>query len=297
MSDSMDIDSECNEVDIARETRCKGNATVDLVLDNDDTSTNSTSGLRAFGRFSTSSAKEEPEHSRPRKNSMDKALYRRRKMQKPQRNSGTLAIQNFKRRSPIRHQKRRPSRKDLENVDKTVLARVSSLSRSLVGHNPLGFFAENCGTTMAGWISLLSRTTLPDDIESSDPRIIAAFKDVDSVICGQQGTHLLRRLAYVQLMRLFAFLEKILESERQTGLVFRKPGYGNASIAIDMYISAQESQLHPHELRRQVGERKRAGRSWSDLAKPSPLFVLMYSEASESLMYICPNPSKNSLLC
>lgn len=174
--------------------------------------------------------------------------------------------------------------KDLEKIRKRKLARVTSLSHRLVGKEPLNSFAENCQKTIADWISLLSKTTLPSDIESSDPCIITAFKAVDSVICGHQGTYLLRRLAYIQLMRLFASLEAIIKSERETGRIFREPGYGNASIAIDIYMSAQESHLHPYDLRSELRERKRTGRRWKDLAGLSPPLVLMYSEASEPIV-------------
>ncbi|KND86174.1 hypothetical protein TOPH_09198 [Tolypocladium ophioglossoides CBS 100239] len=199
---------------------------------------------------------------------------------------GTSTTSNFKQHTPIHHQMRRPPKlpgKDLEKIRKRKLARVTSLSHRLIGHEPLNSFAENCQKTIADWILLLRKTTLPSDIESSDPCIITAFKAVDSIICGQQGTYLLRRLAYVQFMRLFTSLEAIIKSERETRRIFREPGYGNASIAIDIYMSAQESHLHPDKLRRELRERKRAGRSWKVLAGPSPLFTMLYSEASEPI--------------
>ncbi|KAH6883936.1 hypothetical protein B0T10DRAFT_463297 [Thelonectria olida] len=111
---------------------------------------------------------------------------------------------------------------------------------------------------MADWISLLGKTMMPDDIASSDPRIIAAFKAVDRVICGHEGTHLLRRLAYVQLIRIFTTLESIIRSERETGWVLRAPCYRDASVAVDIYMRAQEDRSHPDDLRRELKERKRA---------------------------------------
>ncbi|KAL6406016.1 hypothetical protein AUP68_10574 [Ilyonectria robusta] len=76
---------------------------------------------------------------------------------------------------------------------------------------------------MAEWNSLKSETALPNVTSSSDPRIIHAFKVVDNVICGRQSSALLRRLAYVQLMRLFTFLEDIIGFEREMGQVVRVP--------------------------------------------------------------------------
>src|SRR4051812_43508417 len=102
---------------------------------------------------------------------------------------------------------------------------------------------------MGEWIALLGKTTLPSDIASSDPRIIVAFQAVDSVICGQ-GTYLLRRLAYVQLMRLFCSLEAVIQSEREYGRLQRKPCYRDKTVAIDIYMSAQERHLDSRNLRR-----------------------------------------------
>lgn len=168
---------------------------------------------------------------------------------------------------------------------------VTILAYQLVGHDPIHSFAENCDKTMGEWMALLGKTTLPSDIASSDPRIIVAFQAVDGVLCGQ-GTYLLRRLAYVQLMRLFVFLEAVIKSERESGRLHRKPCYRDTTVAIDVYMNAQERRSNTSALRRELQERKRFGRSWSDLAGPSPLFVLVYSDAAEPIVYMtfCPYP-------
>jgi hypothetical protein len=67
---------------------------------------------------------------------------------------------------------------------------VTFLSNRLIGDSPIDKFAANCEKTFVDCIKLLSRATLPEDIQSTDHRIMTAFKAVDSVICGQ-GTKLL----------------------------------------------------------------------------------------------------------
>lgn len=166
------------------------------------------------------------------------------------------------------------------------------LSQRLVGHDPMDLFAQNCVKTMTDWISLLGKTTIPGDLESSDPRIIAAFKAVDRIIRGQEGTYLLRRLAYVQLMGIFTTLESIIRSERENGRAPREPCYRDATVAIDIYMKAQEDRSHLDALRRELKERKRAGRSWSDLVGPSPLFTMIYSDAAEPVVYAITRPQK-----
>ncbi|KAF5228230.1 hypothetical protein FANTH_14551 [Fusarium anthophilum] len=177
------------------------------------------------------------------------------------------------------------SKKEVERIAKRKLARITSLYHRLIGREPLDSFADNCEKTIPNWILLLRQTSLPNFINSSHHSIITAFKAVDNVICGTQGTYLLRRLAYVQLMRLFTSLEALIKSERESGKAVRKQGCGDASIAIDIYMSAQQSHQHPDDLRRELKERKRAGKIWRDLSGPSPLFTMVYSHASESIMY------------
>ncbi|KAI1207646.1 uncharacterized protein F4807DRAFT_462452 [Annulohypoxylon truncatum] len=187
------------------------------------------------------------------------------------------------------HVKRRPiHRVESQSKGKVVykerLARVTPISKRLVGYDPIRTFAENCEKTLSDWVILLRKTTLPNGIVSEDPRIISAFKAVDSVICGQ-GTNMLRRLANVQLMRLFRLLEDIIKSDRDNGHVHREPYYRDANVAMDIYMSSQETQSNMKELRLKLKQgRKRFSKRWSDLAAPSPLFVLIYSDAAEAIV-------------
>ncbi|KAI3333798.1 hypothetical protein F4824DRAFT_512943 [Ustulina deusta] len=191
-------------------------------------------------------------------------------------------------RQPIYHSKSQFKKKV---VYKRKLARVTSLSKRLIGYDPIGTFADNCEKTLPDWIGLLRKATLPNDITSEDPRIITAFKAVDNVICGQ-GTDLLQRLANVQLMRLFGSLKDIIKSDRDNGRIHREPYYRDANVAMDIYLSAQETQSNTKQLRLKLKQgRKRFSKRWSDLATASPLFVLVYSDAAEAIVYVAVTPS------
>ncbi|KAL2259549.1 hypothetical protein VTK26DRAFT_6732 [Humicola hyalothermophila] len=165
--------------------------------------------------------------------------------------------------------------------------RVTNLARRLVGENAVNTFTQNCDKTLKQWMPLLAETTLPSDITSSDPCIIAAFQAVDAVICGQ-GSDLLRRLAYIQLNRLFVSLEAIIKFDRENWRHPRKPCCRDATVAIDIYMAAQPGHLDTSDLRRKLKERKRRARIWSELARPSPLMVLLYSGETEPMMYVFP---------
>ena len=121
-------------------------------------------------------------------------------------------------------------------------------------------------------------------ITSTDARIVAVFKAVDSVIHGQ-GTSLLQRLAHIQLMCMFGSLEAIIKHDREYGHIHREPSYRNAQVAMDIYLSAQEENSTGTRAKIRQ-KRKRFSKRWSDLATPTPLFVLIYSDAAEMIMYV-----------
>ena len=166
-------------------------------------------------------------------------------------------------------------------------ARTAVLSESMISCDPINVFADNCERTLADWIQLLGNTTAPANITSSDPSFISAFKFVDRILCGAQTSHLLRRLAFVQLMRLSDSLGAIVRSERERGLR-RTSGVVDASVVIDIYKSAQEGRLSTEELKWVVWERRRIGRRWTVLAGPSPLFLLVYSDVAEKVVLVLP---------
>ncbi|KAG5803331.1 hypothetical protein H9Q74_012316 [Fusarium xylarioides] len=174
--------------------------------------------------------------------------------------------------------------KDLEASRIRRQALVTLLCDVLQGRDPLNTFYTNYYAVVTDWNKLLAETKVPSNASSASPEIIRAFKITDGVICGERTSHLLRRLAYVHLMQLFNVLESIIRLERETGQVLRGRYYRDASVALDIYMGAQEDTSNAYFLRRKLKERKRAGRSWRDLSDPSPLFVLMYSDAAERIV-------------
>ncbi|KAK3685897.1 hypothetical protein B0T22DRAFT_234333 [Podospora appendiculata] len=114
------------------------------------------------------------------------------------------------------------------------------LSRNLVRHHTLNAFADNCEKVLENWLALRGRTTFPSDICSSDPRIIAALKAAHSAIAYKDGSRL-SLLAYLELIRVCRSVEGIIKFERQNGLMHREHGRTDASVALDIYITARKS--------------------------------------------------------
>ncbi|EGU82789.1 hypothetical protein FOXB_06696 [Fusarium oxysporum f. sp. conglutinans Fo5176] len=253
MVELMDVDSEHEHTEAKYEDKATYES---MQIDSGDMTTCiSTKSKFNPGSFSKTPASRGIGLLKTRTNRFIKASNRKFKGEKRQKKLDRSTTPNLKQHVPIRrHEKQQLSEGNLHEIRKKQSACVISLSHRLIGLNPLGSFAENCEKTIPDWITLLGKTMLPTFINSSHPCIIAAFKAVDSIICGDEGTHLLRRLAYIELMRLFASLEAIIKYERETGRISREPGYGNASLALDIYMSAQESHPHPNDLRRELRE-------------------------------------------
>lgn len=174
---------------------------------------------------------------------------------------------------------RHPRAKKTNKRKPAVLRMISGLVRK----DAITFFANHFETALADWITILTKTTIPSNIASSDPCVTSAFRLLDRARNGMDNTR--SRLAYIQLMRVFESLEEIIASDRENGRLLNRSGYRNASVAIDVYIKAQEQT---NISRREVIERKRIARHWRTLAEPSPLFVLIYSEVAEAVVCVRP---------
>lgn len=87
-------------------------------------------------------------------------------------------------------------------------------------------------------------------------------------------------------MRLFISLEAIIKNDKENGEIYLEPGQRIANVAMNIYLYSQEGSSNIRNIRNKLKERKRSGRSWTDLARPSPLFVLIYSDIAEIITYV-----------
>ena len=138
-----------------------------------------------------------------------------------------------------RRRKRKPRPHILrQNPERRLFTRNRTLEvvPDLVRHDVITFFANHFERAVHSWVSILIKTTIPENIRSSDACIINAFRFLDRARTG--GDSILSRLAYIRLAQVFESLKQIVASDRQNGqLSIRRPGYGNASIVADIYRS------------------------------------------------------------
>ncbi|KAK4221219.1 hypothetical protein QBC38DRAFT_523004 [Podospora fimiseda] len=145
-------------------------------------------------------------------------------------------------------------------------------------------FAHSCTKIWDIWMTILSRTILPPDITTQDPRIATAFIFLENVISQAEGV--IQWLAYIQLTQLFTTLRIIIRNEREISRRLlgssnlRRRGTGEDSIAIDLCENALGGTLK----RAQTVERRRIGRRWVSLVKGSPLLSLTFTEEAEIIV-------------
>ncbi|CAH0019565.1 unnamed protein product [Clonostachys rhizophaga] len=156
---------------------------------------------------------------------------------------------------------------------------VKEISCRLIRRHPLKFFVKHCEIALLEWLSILRATMLPENITSSDPRVVTAFKYLDNILYGQANSILVRRLAAIQMLYLLETVKQIVSSDYRQGRVQLKRGYGVSSIVMKIYMSAQDQLMTMGVLY----ERTRFARRLRELAVEPPFFLILYSNAAESL--------------
>lgn len=133
------------------------------------------------------------------------------------------------------------------------------------------------------WTTILLNSSLAPDIKCTDVAVRSAFEFLDRVITGDAHA-LVKRLAYVQLTSLLRLVQEIIAVDRQNRLIRPKYGKPNVSVSIDIYLSIYEEGFPRSAILRRVRRAKR----WTDLAGPSPLLLLTFSEEAEKIMFASP---------
>jgi hypothetical protein len=182
---------------------------------------------------------------------------------------------NTKPSSPIRTRTKR----DL------TIAEISCVARSLIQGDDINFFINNYQLIYEGCItSVIGTASLTNT--SINEFVIAAFDMLHSLSSHKDTTWLFMRFAYVQLIRAIDIFKAAARRDRSHSRTPRKVGHGDATIAIDTYLSARRNNSLS---RAQLIEYVRKGTRWSRLAGPYPIILCIYSAKAETIMY-CTYP-------
>lgn len=143
---------------------------------------------------------------------------------------------------------------------------LSMFCKRLVCEGAITNFSAALESVAIPWSRLLRDTAVPNDARSIDSRFVRAFKALDlAITVPESSCVLLPRLAIVRLFHLTKVLEARVARDRKAGRI-------------------AQSQLSPPS-RHSLIHRKRLAKRWSELAGPWPLFVLIYSQEAENIMF------------
>ena len=182
-------------------------------------------------------------------------------------------------------------RRDRKNVSVRIsvkadltAAEIGLVSKILLVDNALSFFLSHSQYISVARISSVQATTSVGVVHS----IVAAFDEVHRLAKDSQGTRLSLWFSYIQLKYAIDALNATATKLR--GLVQRKRGYSNASLAIDIYLNAKKNASDEILSRDDLSEYRRVSMRWSQPVRASPLQFSVYSDIAETIMYVAPVP-------
>ncbi len=158
----------------------------------------------------------------------------------------------------------------------------------LMEENAVSFFFNNHQSIYETWTASLFTTSRYNSVNES---VIVAFDMVHSLSQNKKSNRLKLRFAYIHLTRAIDVLEAALTEHPVHSQGCRNPDY-TASVIINTYLNAKKNTSKMS--RSHLSEHKRIGRRMYDLTGPSPFQLSIYSESAETIMYVFPNPYKNS---
>ncbi|KAI3326630.1 hypothetical protein HD806DRAFT_487743 [Xylariaceae sp. AK1471] len=147
---------------------------------------------------------------------------------------------------------------------------ISTLAQALIRKDCKQWFAENCEKIYELWTLLLKKTSLPHDATCTDGCVGHVVSTLGGIITKPESLYQ-SRLAYVQLTRIVAALNKVVKMGRRDGLVEGKSGQRNATVITNMFLS-------------DASEPKRFANRWATLPSTSPLLLFVFTELAEQIV-------------
>ncbi|KAI1291205.1 hypothetical protein F5Y03DRAFT_403550 [Xylaria venustula] len=148
------------------------------------------------------------------------------------------------------------------------------MAQKLWANDTASRLLRDSNLALQDWKHLLELTTLPAKIASSDPAVATKIGHLDSMIVGNHGKFI-SRLAHIQFVQVMETLEAIIAKERSSGLI--EPQRERESAKNAAYRKYREASARPVGAQ-QLYNLKRYCKRYQTLARPSPLFILAYTD-------------------
>jgi hypothetical protein len=162
---------------------------------------------------------------------------------------------------------------------------ISVIARALIRNDAITFFKSNYTSIYNTW-TLIDNIALTCNSQGAERFVIAGFELINLLIMDKQRSPLQLRFAYIRLVAAIDVFKNAASNPQHLDCTPRKVGYGNTSVIIDTYLKAKGLPLNIRKLRRRLTEHLRIGRRWYKLTGSSPLFLSVYLNIAEKIMYV-----------
>lgn len=159
-------------------------------------------------------------------------------------------------------------------------------SRQFIHHDAIRFFLANWTSFFEIWVTLLEETRIRDEGYLSPQSIMPAVNALERTITTDNPSNHISRIGYMQLSCFLDSLVERIKSDRIDGLLTTQRGRGDMSTAIDLYVDAQKPATNKFVSRRKLQECRRIGRRWRELAKPSFLLLVIFTNDADLFVYV-----------
>lgn len=165
---------------------------------------------------------------------------------------------------------------------------VLNKSPDTIKPDAIAVFVDTWEKTLAGWIDLLRKTTIPDTEYATPAHIASAVHALENVITGELGEILPPKFGLLQLANFLDALEDRIKTDRISWMITheRTPGKRAATIATDLYLNAQGLDPRSASHRNMLSTKRSAGRRLRGFAAPSSLLLIIYSDYIEKIVYV-----------
>lgn len=157
----------------------------------------------------------------------------------------------------------------------------------LVAHDAEKFCCQHIERIHGFWVALLhSRGSITGGQPQWQKNAINIFRQIDDFMNKNQDNHRLRRMAFIGLAILIEDTKKAIAVNRRNGGIECRPGQRNASLAVDLYLAAQEPIVNRKRAKSQLNRLLATSRRWLALSKGCPLLSVAFSANAEKIMYV-----------
>ena len=176
-----------------------------------------------------------------------------------------------------------------QNLSRT---EINLIAPALIRLDVRVFLPQNYEFLVEQWTEIDRKISFENDPNKS---VITAFDLLYNII--EEKKHkkttkdkenfvLILRFAYIQLIRAVDICKETIKINRSSNLIHRKIGYSDASFPFDIYLQSKRIVFDAKKRRNQLKEHIRIGRRLSVLTKSLPLFLCVYSNIADKIMYV-----------